>query len=172
MGKAVLTFGIVVLGIAMLLLASCVNEQVARPLPNGTDTSASAAQQVPSPADRQDSDAVVPAPVKTNKTAAPAPSNDTLAGTQAANATAANAAASSTSATAKTFLAQGCIDTDAGKDHMIKGTVQYNAANVSLLKTDECVGTDLREWYCETNGDLGKAIIVCSKGCQDGRCVG
>jgi len=169
MGKAVLILGIILLSISLLLLASCANEQVAKPLPNGTDTSAPAAQLVPAQVAKQDVNATALSPSKINKSVSSKPVSATtgpLGGTQA------SAATVTSTLTAATMLLQGCIDTDGGKERMVKGSVQYNAANVSILKTDECIGTDLREWYCSTSGELEKEILVCSKGCQDGRCLG
>jgi hypothetical protein len=169
MGKAVLILGIIVLSISLLLLASCANEQVAKPLPNGTDTSAPATQPVPARVAKQDVNATALSPSEINKSVSSKPVSATtgpLAGTQASTATV------NSTMVAAVVLMQGCIDTDGGKERMVKGSVQYNAANVSIFRTDECLGTDLREWYCSTSGELEKAILVCSKGCQDGRCLG
>ncbi|MEK6822621.1 MAG: hypothetical protein AABY13_02235 [Nanoarchaeota archaeon] len=63
-----------------------------------------------------------------------------------------------------------CLDTDYGDEPELKGTVQVKTQNVSILKTDECIGTSLREWYCD-KGELTKRIYECSDGCDDGACT-
>jgi hypothetical protein len=63
-----------------------------------------------------------------------------------------------------------CLQTDDTNDYYTKGSVQYNRGNVSLTKTDECLGTSLRDWYCDSTGELQKQIIECTNGCADGAC--
>jgi hypothetical protein len=77
--------------------------------------------------------------------------------------------ANTTPATAGTTIGLTCIDTDGGNEPKVKGTVQYLEGNVTILKVDECLGTSLREWYCD-HGELQKAIVECSNGCANGAC--
>ncbi len=164
MGKTVLIAGMVVLMLSLLMLVSCANEQIARPLSADTDASAAAQPDAPATAPAGTQDAGTAVPVVNATTASAKPTSKVNATSVQANGTSVAA-----NATKTTSGIPGCLDTDTGKVYDIKGTVQYIEGNVSILKTDDCVGGDLREWYCDL-GELAKEIIICSKGCTDGAC--
>jgi hypothetical protein len=146
--------------ITLLLLAGCAKEQTAVPIGNTTVIQAAPAQQdAPSGTAAETADekpvkkAETPVTILTETTQPPA----------------ANKTDATENATSAQLLINGCIDTDYGKNYKMKGSVQYREGNVSIIKTDDCIGGELREWYCD-KGELAKEIYICSKGCLDGAC--
>jgi len=61
-----------------------------------------------------------------------------------------------------------CYDSDGGKDTSVKGTITYGSDSY----TDECSGSDVKEYFCEDNSPNSE-VISCSSGytCEDGVCV-
>jgi len=59
-----------------------------------------------------------------------------------------------------------CIDSDAGINYSIKGTIQNNTGEYS----DFCQGSSLIEYYCENN-ESKSISYVCDYGCFNGECL-
>lgn len=140
--------GFVIAAIALLALVSCVQEQVAVPI----DGTLSLAQETATaPVVKNTTTSIKPTEVK------PAPAPVTPAPTEP-------------TAPAKAVLDFVCLETDGGNQEDVKGSLQYKLPNSTIiLKTDECLGQSLREWYCN-KGELDKEVYECKNGCVDGAC--
>jgi len=141
--------GFVVAAITLLALVSCVQEQLAVPIEGSVElaqeTSAQKNTTVPTkPVDKT---------TTADKTETP-PATVT----------------SEPTVPAKVVLDFVCLETDGGNQEDVKGSLQYKLPNSTIiLKTDECLGESLREWYCD-KGELTKEIYECKNGCVDGAC--
>jgi len=72
-----------------------------------------------------------------------------------------------------------CYDSDGGINYNYKGTVRINDGSGygyygyggSETYTDECQNKKrLLEYFCNSEGDVGKETKSCTKGCEDGAC--
>ena len=174
--KATLVFGIA--GIALLLLAACAQEQIAVPIGEEPNSTATATTQTGTAASQPSAPTAAPAAAQNNGPAAPAPApsdpqadaNTAPSATTESNTTTTDAVDAGATITAQNITNIACLDSDPAEDEYVKGSVQVSLPNVTVFKTDECLGTSLREWYCDNRGDLAKEIINCQNGCTDGAC--
>jgi hypothetical protein len=63
-----------------------------------------------------------------------------------------------------------CIDSDNGKEHFIKGVLEYCDNNGCLSKEDSCSGKKLIEGYCDSN-EKNYEEYECDFDCYEGVCV-
>ncbi len=134
----------------LLLIAACVNEQVAVPIVEDNSTV--------EPVVTVTMDATGPVVTKNkteNKTVVKVVKNETADVVKPA---------------VNNTLDFVCLDTDKGEKPNEKGSLQYNLGNGTIIyKTDDCLGDSVREWWCD-RGEISKSIYECKNGCFDGAC--
>ena len=62
-----------------------------------------------------------------------------------------------------------CIDTDAGYNYSVKGTVAFTKKSRTTTYTDACIGNILTEYACSRTSVASKNYS-CSYGCVNGAC--
>ena len=72
---------------------------------------------------------------------------------------------------AKLKKTNSCKDCDDGIDYYKEGTISGTESGKKFKKTDECMVTLLREYYCASTGESAMVDYACKYGCGDGACI-
>lgn len=75
-----------------------------------------------------------------------------------------------------TFRFNDCTDSDGGINPGTFGSVtfdiNYGSRILNGVRMDTCVGTDVKEYFCDSRGKYRSEIFNCPTGCSAGMCTG